>query len=168
MAAPPAGGTLRAMHDAPPDDLQFPAAGVCLAVRDEAGGAAHDAIDAGLGAANDLFAPLADVRPLGVDARDAEGRLLGGANGRTWGDCAELQQLWVVPAQRRRGLGAAIVRRFEEEARSRGCRLVYLDTFSFQAPAFYQSLGYEVAHAIEGFGGGAVKFALRRRLDAGG
>lgn len=137
-----------------------------LTARDVAAGPAHDAIDEGLGVANDAFAPLADVRPLGVDARDAAGRLLGGANGRTWGDCAELQQLWVAPAERRRGLGAAIVRRFEAEARARGCRLVYLDTFSFQAPAFYRALGYQVTQAIDGLGGGAVKYAMRRRLDA--
>ncbi|WP_374668642.1 GNAT family N-acetyltransferase [Ramlibacter sp.] len=145
-----------------------PAFEAVLSARDVAAGPAHDAIDEGLGAANDAFAPLADVQPLGVDAHDAAGRLLGGANGRTWGDCAELQQLWVAPAHRRRGLGAAIVRRFEAEARARGCRLVYLDTFSFQAPAFYQSLGYRVASAIDGLGGGAVKYAMRKALPAPG
>ena len=33
----------------------------------------------------------------------------------------------------------------------RGCGLVYLDTFTFQAPEFYRRLGYGTLCTIEGF-----------------
>jgi hypothetical protein len=52
----------------------------------------------------------------------------------------------------------------EQEARQRGCDIVYLETFGFQAPEFYQELGYETACEIHGFPDGVVKYLMRRRL----
>jgi len=86
--------------------------------------------------------------------------------GRTWGECAELRQLWVAPALRRRGLGARLVRLFEQQALSRGCRRVYLDTFSFQAPRLYEALGYERRHTLAGFAPGIEKYLMVHELSA--
>lgn len=120
-------------------------------------------VDAGLDAANAAAAPLQDVLPLSCFARLPSGALVGGAVSRTWGACCELQQLWVEPAQRRQGIGAALVRAFEARALARGCDTYYLETFSFQAPSLYRSLGYEVAAALEGFAPGIVKYLMVRR-----
>ena len=119
-------------------------------------------IDEGLGQANASAAPLHEVRPLSCFVRSANGAVVGGAVGRTWGACCELQQLWVAPSHRGRGLGSLLVRRFEERAESRGCRTFYLETFSFQAPALYRSLGYEPRLALQGFGAGIVKYVMVR------
>ncbi|MEQ1736311.1 MAG: GNAT family N-acetyltransferase, partial [Rhodoglobus sp.] len=105
----------------------------------------------GLDSANAGAAPLDDVVPLSCFARLPDGAVVGGAIGRTWGVCCELQQLWVEPARRRQGLGAELVKAFEAHAAARGCSTYYLETFSFQAPSLYRSLGYEVALALEGF-----------------
>jgi GNAT superfamily N-acetyltransferase len=121
-------------------------------------------VDAGLGAANEAAAPLHEVRRLACIARTADGTVVGGAVGRTWGECCELQQLWVEPAHRRRGLGAQLVRAFEGRAQQRGCRTFYLDTFSFQAPRLYRSLGYEVRLELRGFGHGIVKYTMVREV----
>ncbi|MBQ0958571.1 GNAT family N-acetyltransferase [Ideonella sp. 4Y11] len=119
-------------------------------------------VDDGLDAHN---APsVVGVRPLACLARDAQRRVLGGALGRTWGECAELQQLWVLPEQRQQGLGRALMQRFEAAAVQRGVRRVYLTTFSFQAPRFYAALGYAEQARIEGFGGGHVKYLFLREL----
>jgi len=83
--------------------------------------------------------------------------------GRTWGSCCELQQLWVDPTQRRKGIGASLVQAFEAHALARGCSTCDLETFSFQAPSLYRSLGYEVALALEGFAPGIVKYTMVRR-----
>ncbi len=127
---------------------------------------AHDAqvVDEGLGAANLAAAPLHEVRALGCFAHDAEGAVMGGAVGRTWGDCCELQQLWVQPEHRGAGLGTALMHAFEARALQRGCRLFYLETFSFQAPAFYQRLGYETVHANTHFPHGIVKHLMQRQV----
>jgi ribosomal protein S18 acetylase RimI-like enzyme len=117
----------------------------------------------GLDSSNAGAAPLDDVAPLACFARLPDGTVVGGAIGRTWGICCELQQLWVDPGRRRQGIGASLVRAFEARAQARGCTTFYLETFSFQAPSLYRSLGYEVALALEGFGPGIVKYTMVRR-----
>jgi GNAT superfamily N-acetyltransferase len=121
-------------------------------------------IDAGLKASNRAAAPLNDVRPMTCIARGPSGGVVGGAMGRTWGECAELQQLWVAPEHRRNGIGTQLVKLFEDRARVRGCRTLYLTTFSFQAPALYRSLGYRPAAEVRGFPGGIVKYLMVRTL----
>ncbi|HEY0858035.1 MAG TPA: GNAT family N-acetyltransferase [Albitalea sp.] len=120
-------------------------------------------IDEGLGASNDAAAPLHEVQPLSCFARTADGTVVGGAVGRTWGACCELQQLWVEPAQRRGGMGTRLVKAFEERAAARGCTTFYLETFSFQARPFYERLGYEIQLEIHGFSPGIVKYTMLRR-----
>ena len=120
-------------------------------------------VDDGLGEANALAAPLAEVRGLSCFARLPAGAVIGGAVGRTWGECCELQQLWVDPAHRRRGVGARLVRLFEERAATRGCSTFFLETFSFQAPSFYETLGYVHATEFHGFPHGIVKHVMVRR-----
>jgi GNAT superfamily N-acetyltransferase len=51
--------------------------------------------------------------------------------------------LWLAPAPRRSGCGSALLRRAEEFAVEHGCDVVYLSTFSFQAPGSYRKQGYE-------------------------
>jgi GNAT superfamily N-acetyltransferase len=121
-------------------------------------------VDGGLGDANDAAAPLHEVRPLACFVRDASGAVLGGAVGRRWGACAELQQLWVRPDLRRQGIGARLVRAFEARAAQHGCSTMYLETFSFQAPSLYASLGYEMHHTIRGFGHGIEKHLMVHEL----
>ncbi|CAG0976724.1 acetyltransferase [Burkholderiales bacterium] len=121
-------------------------------------------VDAGIGGYNDAAAPLHEVRGLFVFARAAGGAVLGGAIGRSWGQCCELEQLWVAEERRRQGLGRELLRHFEAEARRRACTLVYLDTWSFQAPRFYEKLGYRGVLEVAGFGPGLVKYTLHKHL----
>jgi ribosomal protein S18 acetylase RimI-like enzyme len=72
----------------------------------------------------------------------------------------------VTPERRRGGIGAALVRRFEALAAQRGCTVFYLETFSFQAPALYRRLGYEVAATIAGFAPGVEKHLMVRRQNS--
>lgn len=122
------------------------------------------AIDAGIGAANDAAAPLHEVRPLACIAHGATGQVLGGAVGRRWGGCCELQQLWVDAAQRRLGVGSQLMQAFEAAARAHGCTQVFLETFSFQAPQFYRRRGYLVAWEQTGYPHGIVRLHLHKAL----
>ena len=120
-------------------------------------------VDTGLGEANDAAAPLHEVKPMSCFARDGDGGVIGGAVGRRWGPCCEIQQLWVAPAHRQRGIGARLVRAFEAQAHEHGCRTCYLETLSFQAPGFYRALGYRVAYEHTVYPHGIVKYMMIRQ-----
>lgn len=120
-------------------------------------------VDNGIGEFNDAAAPLHEVAPLSCFARDANGVVIGGAVGRRWGCCCELQQLWVASEYRGRGVGTALVRAFEEHARTHGCSNFYLETFSFQAPDFYRSLGYLAVHEHQVYPHGIIKHLMVKR-----
>jgi GNAT superfamily N-acetyltransferase len=86
-----------------------------------------------------------DYRPLGVFERDpGTGEIVAGLYGFTWGDWLEIKFVWVRPDQRGHGLARRLVQSAEAEGRARGCRTVWLDGYTFQAPGMYQKLGYRV------------------------
>ena len=127
-------------------------------------------IDRGIGDANNAAAPLDEVRAvccyarLNAPAEQQQAVVIRGAVGRRWGECCELQQLWVDPAHRRQGLGGQLLAAFEQHARDRGCTSVYLETFSFQAPEFYAARGYEPEYVRRGFPHGIEKHHLVKRI----
>ena len=82
--------------------------------------------------------------------RNEAGDIIAGFNGHTWGGCCELSHVWVDERHRGQGLGAALLRSAEIEAVARGCAQVALATHSFQAPGFYERMGYHKLCAIDG------------------
>jgi len=129
-------------------------------LHDEPQPEAEAVIDQGLVAFNASAAPGRLVAPLSCFARRADGTVVGGAVGRTSGQCGELELLWVASSARGMGVGAELVHRFEQRAIQRGCTIFSLSTFSFQARGFYERLGYHVGLEIPGHGPGASKYIL--------
>ena len=60
-----------------------------------------------------------------------------------------LSHVWVHERYRGQGLGTLLFRSAETEAIARGCVRMVLATHSFQAPGFYERMGYERKYAIE-------------------
>ena len=85
-----------------------------------------------------------DGKRLTIFVRDARQTIYAGIDAWTWGGSGEIRSLWVHPSLRGQGVGRKLMQAAEAEARARGCAQLLLGTFSFQAPDFYQSLGYEV------------------------
>src|SRR6188474_2082059 len=61
---------------------------------------------------------LGDEVELAIFVRDA-GTIVAGISGWTWGDCCELQSLWVAPRLRGRGLATRLIAAAEAEAATR-------------------------------------------------
>ena len=57
---------------------------------------------------------------------------------------------WVREPERGSGLGARLLAAFEDEARSRGANRVFVTSFTFQAPGFYERHGYREIFRWEG------------------
>ena len=101
------------------------------------------AVGAGLSAHNDLFLPSPRERtPFAVSVRDGEGTVIGGLIGEFRLDWLYIDWLWVDGSQRGKGHGAALMALAEQEARALGKTHVFLWTWSFQAPGFYEGLGF--------------------------
>ncbi len=103
-------------------------------------------------------------RDLAVFLHDVHGQLMGGIVGTIWGQCVEIKYLWVHYSLRRQGYGSRLLQTLEQEARAQQCHAAILDTYSFQAPDFYQRLGYEVFGVIDGYPQGYQKVFLKKRL----
>ncbi|WP_352924083.1 GNAT family N-acetyltransferase [Mesorhizobium sp. M0698] len=86
--------------------------------------------------------------PISVLARNRSGDVVGGLIGRIFACWLHIELLWLPEHLRGAGIGVLILSRAEHEARQRGCIGAYLDTFSFQAPAFYERSGYTIFGTI--------------------
>ncbi|HEX8370307.1 MAG TPA: GNAT family N-acetyltransferase [Pyrinomonadaceae bacterium] len=104
-------------------------------------------------------------RDLTFFLRAAEGSIVGGVHGNSgdWG-WLYISTLWVSETVRGGGYGTALMREAEREALGRGCRSIYLDTFSFQAVGFYLKLGYRIFGELEDFPPGHKRVFLQKTL----
>jgi GNAT superfamily N-acetyltransferase len=103
--------------------------------------------------------------PLAIFLRDDRDAVLGGALGHVWGGWLDLNILWVAEPFRGQGYGARLLRAAEDEARMQGCHGVFLTTFSFQAPGFYEKFGYEAVANIPDYPKGHSYYVLKKSLD---
>lgn len=112
---------------------------------------------------NDSRAEPEGWRRLAIFLRGADGRITGGLLGWTHWGWLFISHLWLAESLRNKGGGQQLMQRAEEEARRRGCRHAWVDTFSFQARGFYQKLGYQLYGALDDFPPGHTRFFLQKR-----
>jgi ribosomal protein S18 acetylase RimI-like enzyme len=108
-----------------------------------------------------------DFKVLNLFLRDENGELQGGLLGWTLWSWLHIDALWVEESRRRQGYGLRLLQEAERIATQRGCTLAETDSFTFQAPGFYQRAGYTVFGKLEGIGGRFTRYYLRKDLGAG-
>jgi GNAT superfamily N-acetyltransferase len=89
----------------------------------------------------------------------------GGLTARIALDWMFVELLFVPERLRGTGVGRELMERAEALAREQGCKGIWLDTFSFQAPGFYQKLGYSIFGEIANFPAGHSRFFLHKHLS---
>ncbi|MER9965026.1 GNAT family N-acetyltransferase [Mesorhizobium sp. M0045] len=77
-----------------------------------------------------------------------------------------IELIFVPERYRNQKIGARLVRSAEQWAVDRGCVGVWLNTYEFQAPAFYQSLGYEIFGHLPNYPRGFGRYFLRKVFTA--
>lgn len=90
--------------------------------------------------------------------------VVGGIIGATYWNWLYVDLMWLKEEFRGQGYGSRLLELAEEEARQRGAKNAYLDTFSFQAPDFYKKHGYEVFGELADFPAGHRRFFMRKQL----
>lgn len=93
-----------------------------------------------------------------------DGEIAGGALGEVYWEWFHLDLLWVKEELRGQGHGHRLLEKIENEARERGAKNVYLDTFSFQAPDFYKQHGYQVFGELPDFPPGHQRYFFSKQL----
>lgn len=87
--------------------------------------------------------------PIGIFYEDDNGKKLAGLTGETFGNWLCIHYLFVEERLRKEGIGSELLLAAEREAKERGCKYAFVDTFSFQAPQFYIRHGYEEVFTLD-------------------
>ncbi len=101
-----------------------------------------------------------------LSVRDGKGRLLGGLILQSYWRESYIELLWLSARARRAGLGSQLLEEAERRAQRRGSRLIHLNTYSFQAPGFYEKHGYRRFGAMSGSPRGGSRHFYVKRLRA--
>jgi len=117
-----------------------------------------------LTAFNEVAAGPLRTKPIVLAVRDETNRLIGGLTAETFWNALFIDILWVDEEHRRRGYGAALLRRAEDAGRSESCDVAYLSTFDFQAPGFYEKYGYDLVGQLQGVPPGSTRRWFSKKL----
>ena len=123
-------------------------------------------LDRELTAFNMAATGVTEEQGFSVKVTDDSGALVAGLNGWAWGTCAGISKVWVRGGSRRAGLGGRLLAAAENEARRRGCNRIFVSSFTFQAPQFYERHGFVEISRVPGLLGEDVADVwLVKRLD---
>lgn len=99
-----------------------------------------------------------------IAARDAKGKIVGGVILQSYWKETYVELLWLSEKSRRNGIGSELIGEAERRARRRGSALMHLNTYSFQAPRFYEKLGFRRVGSMRGSPKGASRYFYAKPL----
>jgi len=135
-----------------------------LAIEDQPSEDDVSVVREGLHAFNRQHAADENHQGLVLLIRGEDGSVAGGLLGETYWGWLHVGILWVEEGLRGKGYGTRLLAMAEAEAVRRGCRAVYLDTLDFQAPPFYERLGYSVWGKLSDFPPGHSRYWVKKEL----
>lgn len=97
--------------------------------------------------------------------QETDNEILGGVMAEVYWEWLNIDLLWVKEELRGKGYGRQLMQVVEAKARELGAKNAYLDTFSFQAPGFYEKLGYKVFGELPTFPPGHERFYMKKELE---
>ena len=94
---------------------------------------------------------VAESEPLNLYIEDEHGEIMAGLVAETFGNWLEIEYLFVKEDIRGQGIGSQLLHQAESEAKKRNCRFAFVNTYQFQAPAFYQKHGYKEVFTLKDY-----------------
>jgi GNAT superfamily N-acetyltransferase len=122
------------------------------------------AIESGLTAHTTGLGLVTDRSPRWIIGRDEDKVIQAGVRFVLAFEWLFVHWLWVADAYRKHGIGSQLMADAEAAARAQGCRAAYLDTFTFQAPKFYERLGYREFGRLNDFPPGHARIWFSKVL----
>ncbi len=97
--------------------------------------------------------------------RDEQENIVGGVHGNfNQSGWLYISAIWVAENHRSKGIGLTLMKCIEREAIKNGCAHSRLNTIEFQAPEFYEKIGYEIFATLDNFHQGFNKYFLKKEL----
>ncbi|WML32976.1 GNAT family N-acetyltransferase [Clostridium sp. OS1-26] len=94
---------------------------------------------------------------------DTNGEIIAGILSKMYcWNCAYIDVLWIKEENRKDGLGSKLLKEVEKIAKDKGCHLIHLDTFDFQAKDFYIKHGYEVFGILDECPQGHKRYYMKK------
>ena len=94
---------------------------------------------------------VAESEPLNLYVEDEHGEIMAGLVAETFGNWLEIEYLFVKEDLRGQGIGSQLLHQAESEAKKRNCRFAFVNTYQFQAQAFYQKQGYKEVFTLKDY-----------------
>ena len=94
---------------------------------------------------------VAESEPLNLYVEDEHGEIMAGLVAETFGNWLEIEYLFVKEDLRGQGIGSQLLQQAESEAKKRNCRFAFVNTYQFQAPAFYKKQGYKKVFTLKDY-----------------
>lgn len=95
----------------------------------------------------------------------ASNEVIGGLHGAIAYQWMHIEHLFVPEQVRGQGTGSQLMKMAEDVARQKACIGIWLDTSSFQAPHFYQKLGFSEFGKITDYPPGHALHFFQKRLN---
>lgn len=80
-----------------------------------------------------------------------------------WGSI-NIRYLLVREEYRRQGIGQQLIEHALKFGKEQGCKVAFVITMSFQAPEFYEKLGFTIQFKLEGYAHDVSLYFLRKDL----
>ncbi|MCT4172977.1 GNAT family N-acetyltransferase [Elizabethkingia anophelis] len=92
-------------------------------------------------------------------------KIVGGIIGRSLWGTLEIKRLAVHPDYRNKGIGSKLIYAAETEAKKRKSSYLSLNTFSYQAPEFYEKLGFIKIGTEKDFPRGFSRYFYQKKIE---
>ena len=106
-----------------------------------------------------------EVQPVRLDVRDQDDHLVAGIRAYVFLYWMHTDVLWVAQEQPGRGLGSRLLGMAEAQGKALGARNVKLETFEWQARAFYIKQGYTEYGRIDDYVAGQYMAHMKKPLS---